>query len=196
MTNTDEVTSRTAVTVLNETHRRSENENTMPTSTHKRNTFSDFELSSQQLAILDFSRPPISGERGRILRVTAAAGSGKTTILMELAYKLIFQLGHERVIYLSFNKIAKEEAIKKWMRNSNTNGSSCFEARTLHGMAFNLSPTIHSKPMKSSYIAQVLRGDHFKSSINKFIKTSCSCATVMKHDCFFTIQWAPNEFLQ
>jgi superfamily I DNA/RNA helicase len=51
------------------------------------------------------------GHKGKVVRVTAAAGTGKTTTL-EMASTELLKNGH-RVLYLVFNKAAQEEGMSE-----------------------------------------------------------------------------------
>jgi superfamily I DNA/RNA helicase len=61
---------------------------------------------------------------GRIIRVNARAGTGKTTTLVMLSEKN----RHQRILYLVFNKRAKEAAQQRFSRN--------VQVHTIHSFAF------------------------------------------------------------
>ena len=61
-------------------------------------------LTDEQQAIIGFAKPPDAiPTHGEIVRVTAAAGTGKTTCLVHVARRLI-ELGHKRIHYVTFNR--------------------------------------------------------------------------------------------
>ena len=65
-------------------------------------------LTPQQLKIITSCGPP-NISKGCIVRVTAAAGTGKTTTLQKAVTHLV-NLGHTKVVYVTFNKSAAEDA--------------------------------------------------------------------------------------
>jgi len=90
-------------------------------------------LTSQQKDIIQFAPPPNS--RGKILRVTAGAGTGKTTTVIQYANELV-KKGHEKILYLTFNKNATRDASNKFQ-------SSHVECKTLHRAAFSCIGDTH-----------------------------------------------------
>ena len=75
-------------------------------------------------------------EKGRVVRITAAAGTGKTTTLEMLAAKLV-GLGH-KVLYLVYNKVAQEEANSRFQRSIPRDRRNAIECLTMHAMAFRM----------------------------------------------------------
>ncbi|CAM9988347.1 unnamed protein product, partial [Heterosigma akashiwo] len=69
----------------------------------------------------------------RIVRVTAGAGTGKTTTLEALARRLN-ELGHKKVLYVTFNKTAACDAQRRL-----THAAKC---RTIHSAAFSVFPRV------------------------------------------------------
>jgi flagellar biosynthesis GTPase FlhF len=67
-------------------------------------------LTVEQLAILESCPPPIliPAKKGQLIRVTAAAGSGKTTTLIHLALKA-YERGHRSITYLTFGCAAAKD---------------------------------------------------------------------------------------
>lgn len=88
----------------------------------------EFTLTTEQSAILSVVRPPHLSHDQKILRVTAGAGTGKTTTLLEYSKQLI-RHGYQSVKYLSFNKTAAAEANCRFM-------DPRVDCRTLHSEAF------------------------------------------------------------
>lgn len=98
---------------------------------------SSIRLSPEQEAILATAVPP-NASSSKVVRVTAAAGTGKTTTLLYLAEKCA-QLGHSHLTYITFNKSAAadgrarlEQTLTSRYRNIRV------EARTLHSCAMML----------------------------------------------------------
>jgi superfamily I DNA/RNA helicase len=90
-------------------------------------------LSPQQRAIVEAAEPPgPSGSRPSSgpIRVTAAAGTGKTTTLESLAVKLHL-LGHTSIAYATFNKAAAADAIRRFKEL----GDFTVDARTIDSFA-------------------------------------------------------------
>jgi flagellar biosynthesis GTPase FlhF len=87
-------------------------------------------LSEQQLEVIELARPPTTSyfsgsvyqsgifnndeatqqpQQGYMVRVTAAAGTGKTTMLLHLAIRCL-DLGHTDVAYVTFSRAAASDA--------------------------------------------------------------------------------------
>ena len=67
-------------------------------------------LSEQQKAVVDTAKPPgIVGGKLNVVRVTAGAGTGKTTTLEHLAMRLLDE-GHKSILYCVFNRAAAKDA--------------------------------------------------------------------------------------
>jgi len=64
-------------------------------------------LTQEQIHILRTCNSPSA--KPNIVRVTAAAGTGKTTAIVALA-ELAAKLGHKRIVYVTFNKAAATDA--------------------------------------------------------------------------------------
>jgi superfamily I DNA/RNA helicase len=86
-------------------------------------------LSPQQRAIVEAAEPPGPSSSSPI-RVTAAAGTGKTTTLESLAVKLHL-LGHTSIAYATFNKAAAADAIRRFKEL----GDFTVDARTIDSFA-------------------------------------------------------------
>jgi hypothetical protein len=90
-------------------------------------------LSEEQQAVLAYCEAHYSSEQdfpGCVLRVLAAAGTGKTSTLVALAEMLRRSPKHGKVVYLAFNRTAAADAQKRMPAG--------VEVRTLHSMAFRL----------------------------------------------------------
>ena len=73
--------------------------------------FNNTHFSDQQYAIIGEACQPVqNGKEGKVVRVNAAAGSGKTTTLEALAWNLIHNHEHPGVIYYVLAKSVKTEA--------------------------------------------------------------------------------------
>jgi superfamily I DNA/RNA helicase len=117
------------------------------------------ELTAEQQAILDTCRPPLApptegggwvrrkGSGGRIVRITASAGSGKTTTLLQLASHAVLKCGHERICYATFTTAAAKDGKERMCRAleeatlqaaTKTVAPPVIEARTLHSFAYRL----------------------------------------------------------
>jgi superfamily I DNA/RNA helicase len=91
-----------------------------------------FKLSEEQERILQQAQPP---GVGRTVRITSAAGTGKTTTLLKLAERFS-QLGHDNIAYITFNKSAAGDARKRLAGTLSSRIS--VDARTLHSCAMSL----------------------------------------------------------
>jgi superfamily I DNA/RNA helicase len=129
---------------------------------HKNNKA--FTLSEEQQAILDTLPLLVSDtaaadsggdqgrrgvrRRGQVVRITAAAGAGKTTTLLKLA-EWANALLYPNIQYLTFSKAAANDAIERFRTermkqqqqrptNTNTTTTTTIVARTLHSAAYHL----------------------------------------------------------
>ena len=119
-------------------------------------------LSDQQLEVIMAARPPqpaaedgttsITETNARddlfpserkasthhpMVRVNAAAGTGKTTVLIHLAIRLI-DLGHKGVNYLTFSKASANDAKSRMQAALDDEHKSYVSASTLHSCAMRL----------------------------------------------------------
>ena len=108
-----------------------------------------FESTEEQEKIYATLRPPGEDDlkKKHIVRVTAGAGSGKTTTILQLAVRAT-DLGHTHITYVTFNKAAADDGrrrVEKALKehddqNHNKRRSTpvIIEARTLHSCAMRL----------------------------------------------------------
>lgn len=97
---------------------------------------SSIRLSPEQEAILATAEPPASSSK--LVRITAAAGTGKTTTLLYLAEKCV-QLGHSHLTYITFNKSAAADGCARLQQMLSSRYPTIrVEARTLHSCAMML----------------------------------------------------------
>ena len=116
---------------------------------------------SEQMAVVDAAKAP--GDvplRGEIVRVTAAAGTGKTTT-MELVAKRLLDIGHAGVVYMVFNKAAQLEAQRRL-----PGGVRC---RTLNAVALSLVGA-NGMPLKGDDDAQRYVLSAFGRDIDRFLR--------------------------
>jgi hypothetical protein len=116
---------------------------------------------SEQMAVVDAAKAP--GDvplRGEIVRVTAAAGTGKTTT-MELVAKRLLDIGHAGVVYMVFNKAAQLEAQRRL-----PGGVRC---RTLDAVALSLVGA-NGMPLKGDDDAQRYVLSVFGRDIDRFLR--------------------------
>lgn len=96
-------------------------------------------LSDEQLSVIEYAKA------GKNILVDACIGSGKTTTIQELCNKL----PNKKILYLTYNKLLKEEARKKIL---NTN----VEVTNYHGFAWKLLKANGIKAGVSDMIQEVL----------------------------------------
>lgn len=119
-------------------------------------------LSDMQLQVVEAARPPTaqsslcaSGSTGLdqkmmkpsdkfqndafhpIVRVTAAAGTGKTTTLLHLALRCI-DLGHENLTYVTYSKASAVDAQTRIQALLPDDKKACIHASTLHSCAMGI----------------------------------------------------------
>lgn len=99
------------------------------------------QLTKEQRDIIKQIDPPTKYpfRRGKLIRVTAGAGAGKTTTLLHLAQQCAI-LGHNLVTYLTFTKATAEDTTRKilqQLQDMPSNTDNCkkhlnLDSRTLH----------------------------------------------------------------
>lgn len=117
-------------------------------------------LSEQQLKVIMAVRPPLSmvannGNLGEnlfpqtqqsssanqhqhyMIRVNAAAGTGKTTTLMHLATRCI-DVGHRSITYVTYSRASAQDAQGRMQAALDTEHKNCVHASTLHSCAMRL----------------------------------------------------------
>lgn len=92
-------------------------------------------LSEEQLNILRQMEPPSS--ESQLVRITAGAGSGKTTTLIKLA-EVASGLGHEQITYLTYSREAANDVKQRVVNHPGLLIESSLEASTLHSCAMRL----------------------------------------------------------
>jgi superfamily I DNA/RNA helicase len=111
------------------------------------------DLTEEQQAILDTCPTPdyrTESGKGQLTRITAAAGTGKTTTLLALALQGV-QQGHTHITYLSFTKAAAgdgQQRLQRALSQAGLSSNVVIDARTLHSCAHRaLAPLIgHNFP--------------------------------------------------
>ena len=141
-------------------------------------------LSDMQLKVVEAARPPTAtflsaggidqkGNRSDlfhhpIVRVTAAAGTGKTTTLLHLALRCI-DLGHTEVTYVTYSKASAVDAQTRIQALLPDDKKSCIDASTLHSCAMRI---LSNLPLESELDEE--RGIMFEDKFRKLIEEVCS----------------------
>jgi superfamily I DNA/RNA helicase len=122
------------------------------------------EPTPEQLAIVNSAiSPQAIPPKGHIVRITAAAGTGKTTTMRMVADKLV-QLDHDSVLYLVFNRAAERDAHERMPRSI---GCSTIHAQAKRLLKFQDD---HMKLMDDSeMIAFVL--ERMRAEMDDFLST-------------------------
>lgn len=143
-------------------------------------------LSDMQLKVVEAARPPTAlslvasnskegpdqkGSRSDlfhpIVRVTAAAGTGKTTTLLHLALRCI-DLNHKQLTYVTYSKASAVDAQTRIQALLPDDKKSCIEASTLHSCAMR----ILSKHALENQLDEE-RGIMFEDKFRKLINEVC-----------------------
>ncbi len=143
-------------------------------------------LSDMQLKVVEAARPPTAtalsasnsnggldqkGNRSDlfhpIVRVTAAAGTGKTTTLLHLALRCI-DLNHKQLTYVTYSKASAVDAQTRIQTLLPDDKKSCIEASTLHSCAMR----ILSKRALENQLDEE-RGIMFEDKFRKLINEVC-----------------------
>jgi len=133
-------------------------------------------LSDMQLKVVEAARPPNGSinQKGKanifhpIVRVTAAAGTGKTTTLLHLALRCI-DLGHEELTYVTYSKASAVDAQARIQALLSDDKKSFIHASTLHSCAMRI---LSNQPLESELDEQ--RGLIFEDKFRKVIEEVCS----------------------
>ena len=97
-------------------------------------------LTRQQRAIVNLAKSPDDipagwGDvNGELIRVTAAAGTGKTTTMEAVAERLL-ELGHPMVMYVTFTREQKKDAEARFAKALGEKYPGRVHVKTLHGLA-------------------------------------------------------------
>ena len=101
-------------------------------------TLPGINLTKEQNDILGTCKPPLTQGKGHLVRVTAAAGTGKTTTLLCLALRAV-EKGHRTITYLTFTKAAAKDGTRRLNEALSQAGLAAgavvIDARTLHSCA-------------------------------------------------------------
>lgn len=143
-------------------------------------------LSDMQLKVVEAARPPTAislsasnnngglDQKGSqsdlfhpIVRVTAAAGTGKTTTLLHLALRCI-DLNHKQLTYVTYSKASAVDAQTRIQALLPDDKKSCIEASTLHSCAMR----ILSKHALENQLDEE-RGIMFEDKFRKLINEVC-----------------------
>lgn len=143
-------------------------------------------LSDMQLKVVEAARPPTatalsasngnvgpdekcnqSGSFHPIVRVTAAAGTGKTTTLLHLALRCI-DLNHKQLTYVTYSKASAVDAQTRIQALLPDYKKSCIEASTLHSCVMR----ILSKHARENELDEE-RGVMFEDKFRKLINEVC-----------------------
>ena len=138
-------------------------------------------LTEQQRAIVNLAKAPDdipfprrpSYLNGEIIRVTAAAGTGKTKTLEAVAVRLL-ELGHEKVTYLTFNREQKVDAEERFRKALEERGiePGKVQVRTLHGLAGELLGVQHvTRDRMNEGKLNLLTLQLFGDKIDEFLRT-------------------------
>jgi len=96
------------------------------------------QLSEQQKIILASAKPPGTEKDRYLVRVTAAAGTGKTTTLLALAEQCA-KVGHSHICYVTFSKSATKDGDARMReRLAGLAVQPTLEVKTLHACAMSL----------------------------------------------------------
>jgi superfamily I DNA/RNA helicase len=128
------------------------------------------DLTEEQQAILDTCPTPdyrTESGKGQLTRITAAAGTGKTTTLLALALQGVRQ-GHKHITYLTFTKAAAgdgQQRLQRALSQAGLSSNVVIDARTLHSCAHRALvpligrelPVLEEKEVKA-WIAQECQG--------------------------------------
>mmetsp|Transcript_18431 Transcript_18431/g.31190 ORF Transcript_18431/g.31190 Transcript_18431/m.31190 type:complete len:1010 (+) Transcript_18431:1561-4590(+) len=140
-------------------------------------------LSDMQLKVVEAARPPTATSLSAtssnggidqkdsfhpIVRVTAAAGTGKTTTLLHLALRCI-DLNHKQLTYVTYSKASAVDAQTRIQALLPDDKKGCIEASTLHSCAMR----ILSKQSLESELDQE-REIMFEDKFRKLIAEVCN----------------------
>lgn len=145
-------------------------------------------LSDQQMEVIMTAHPP-TGQNGvaaaaaeqkeeeskvdHMVRVNAAAGTGKTTTLLHLATRCI-DLGHTSVRYLTFSNASADDAREHIQSTLAKEHKNFVVASTIHSCAYNLlradsMEVVSQEPLPDKQFSNVIR-DHCHKEIESYLK--------------------------
>lgn len=93
---------------------------------------------AEQERIYQHAKPPTPVDTNFTVRITAGAGAGKTTTILQVAAKAA-ELGHSHITYVTFSKAAATDGARRIQEAlQNFPNAPTVEARTLHSCAMRL----------------------------------------------------------
>ena len=116
----------------------------------------------EQKDIIALALPPNSKSE-KIIRVTAAAGTGKTTTLEAFANRLCTELNHgTNVIYITFSKAAVQDAKSRL--------NKLVQCKTIHAAALHVLGLLDLdiKPVDDNKYDEYI-GAHYENEIERFL---------------------------
>jgi superfamily I DNA/RNA helicase len=148
------------------------------------------DLTEEQQAILDTCPTPdyrTESGKGQLTRITAAAGTGKTTTLLALALQGA-RKGHKHITYLTFTKAAAgdgKQRLQRALSHAGLSSNVVVDARTLHSCAHRaLVPPVGQHLPDSETQQPILEEKEVKSWI---VKESQGRIDEFLQDCFLEI---------
>ena len=134
-------------------------------------------LTRQQRAIVNLAKEPrliperttLNGEivNGEIIRVTAAAGTGKTFTMEAVAERLL-ELGHKKVMYVTFTRAQKKDAEARFRKALGERYPGGVEVKTLHALAGELICAPHKERISQGNLER-LTLQLFGDDIDEFL---------------------------
>lgn len=152
-------------------------------------------LSEQQLEVVKLARPPTpvcicndkngmqneqqsQQQPGYMVRVTAAAGTGKTTTLLHLAVRCL-DLGHTNVTYVTFARASAADAKRRILDMMKVHGHDCtgsesITASTLHACAMQLvndetADDVENKLIEDTGLERIIERE-YRHDIDRYIE--------------------------
>jgi len=123
---------------------------------------------AEQERIYQHAKPPTPMDTNFTVRITAGAGAGKTTTVLQVASKAA-RLGHSHITYVTFAKAAAADGARRIQEAlSGFPNPPTIEARTLHSCAMKLL----SEDRKEAFVEENSRLID-DEALQSFIKTAC-----------------------
>lgn len=135
-------------------------------------------LTREQRDIVNLAKEPrfirgrtrLNGEtlNGEIIRVTAAAGTGKTTTMEAVAEKLL-EIGHPKVMYVTFTREQKKDAEARFAKALGEKYPGRVIVKTLHALAGELLGVAHGERISQGNLER-LTLQEFGDDIDEFLR--------------------------
>jgi len=161
--------------------------------TAKESTYDDLNTSLSSPCVnknlFSNEKQPAKQPHHPMVRVNAAAGTGKTTTLLHLATRCI-DLGHDSLTYVTYNRAAAEDAQDRMEAVLDEEHKGCVKASTLHSCAMRLlqiesvdeEGEAEGRKLLQQTEFQNFITEHWSKAIDEYVQPAIKHIETLTHD--------------